>query len=299
MPKKWKMSLLTMNLYFVVGVSVLLYFFTEWKYTNQMDIMYARNRELGLDISDVSSEQWDCTLLNMHARMMPLIKQHDEYGRIIVSAFLHKSRYHLLSNVFFHWFFLLFVEDLYSTLTIMVTIYYGAFVSNMVSGWAMPDLASVGSSGIVFSLMGLGLVASLRVISSSYKGCASDPDAGILQKLLNWFSSITKIQSIHLMLLFVYALMVSYSLKESNDNTLHFFALAVGSIIGAYSTPQNCRSGSRLLFWFRTVTWLVLGSIPLLWLLWSTKIYILNQQESAMAEFNFGCFDMSPIFSHS
>lgn len=223
------------------------------------------------DFEERRSEIWSCVLYNARARVLPPIKFNHEYDRFVVSAFLHKGPSHLIGNLSFHWFLLSCIIEYYSMWEVLFSTYYSILSGNIISGAYMPNEISVGSSGFIFSLLGLMLIQSLvtLVLSKKYR----------IQTALK---------------LLVALVFCFFAFSPQNDRLNHAHGILVGLVVGLlkiagyrrdYIEEANHRRKWRLVVLLSKI---VLGVVPLAHLIWIVFFYG-EPKDHAAAILNMGC----------
>lgn len=264
--KEAKKLVVWTNFAILSAVAVLWYLITSYQYSAALG-KYATDP----DFEEKKAELWSCVLYNARGRVLPPIKFNYEYDRLVVSAFLHKGPRHLAGNVVFHWFLLTCVTDFYSVWELLFSTYYSILAGNIFSSVYMPNEISVGSSGFVFSLLGLMIVQTLVSL--------------VLSKERRMFIGLKLALAI---------VFLVFGFSPQNDRYNHAHGLVVGLLVGFLKIAGYRRDYLEEVSHRRKWKFIVVGSkllmgiIPLAHLAWIV-LYYGEPKDHAAAILNMGC----------
>lgn len=264
--EKVKKLVVWLNFVMLTALAILWYAITSHQYS--IAVSKIANEP---DFEEKRTDIWGCVLYNARGRVLPPIKFNYEYDRLVVSAFLHKGPSHLVGNMAFHWFLLSCVSDYYSMWEILFSTYYSILAGNIFSSVYQPNEISVGSSGFIFSLMGLLLVQTVVTLS---------------------ISKTNRFQTTFKLLMTVIFSLLAFS--PQNDRFNHAHGIVVGLVVGLLKIAGYRRemleeiSGKKK--WKLVVlgTKFVMGIVPLAHLAWIIFCYG-EPKDHAAAILNMGC----------
>ena len=265
MPKT-KTLIIWTNFGILTGFAIIWYAITSHQYS--LAVSKIANE---LDFEDNRSEIWTCVLYNARGRVLPPIKYNYEYDRLVVSTFLHKGPSHLVGNLAFHWFLLTCITDYYSMWEILFSTYYSILGGNIFSGVYQPDEISVGSSGFIFSLLGLMFIQSIVTLV---------------------LSKTNRLQTtVRLMVAVIFCV---FAFSPQNDRLNHAHGILVGLIVGLLKIAGYRRDYLEEVCHRRKWKFIVIGSkivlglVPLAHFMWIVFFYG-EPKDHAAAILNMGC----------
>lgn len=264
--EKVKKLVIWLNFAILTALAVLWYAITSHQYSQALTKIVNEP-----DFEEKRTELWGCVLYNAKGRVLPPIKFNQEYDRLVVSAFLHKGPSHLVGNLAFHWFLLNCVSDYYSMWELLFSTYYSILAGNIFSSVYQPNEISVGSSGFIFSLMGLMFVQSVVTLVLS--------KANRLQTTLR------------LLIAVVFSL---FAFSPQNDRWNHGHGIAVGVTVGLLKIAGYRRDYMEETFHRKKWALIVIGTkvlmalVPTAHLIWIVCYYG-EPKDHAAAILNMGC----------